>query len=163
MVVARIASLFPLIAASLFMGQTMQPVLKVQVLDPSMAPVPNAMIVIRGESGDARDLRTDNVGEATIGVVPGQYLVSVSAIGFESWKSDVEMRSNANRSVRVNLKIAGMCSPCVTIVEPAKIDFEHIALDAAIPLIPLRSVPVPAQRLRLPRRPHLGAARAFPV
>lgn len=154
----RMVCLLFIISTGSILGQsTTQSVLNLQAQDASMAPVPNAVVHIRSDSGGEKEFRTDRLGSATIALDPGQYLIYVTALGFQSWKSSVEMERNANRSIRAELKVGSICSPCVTVADDPQIEFEHPMLNIELNFLRLESLPLPSHKLRH-SLPHHRAA-----
>jgi hypothetical protein len=77
------ALLFILVMGSAFAQSTTRASLKGQVLDPSGAVVPGAVVSIQPASGAAKSVTTDNLGHySVVGLVPGNVNIIVKKPGF---------------------------------------------------------------------------------
>jgi hypothetical protein len=152
MPLARLVFLFLAGAGCFLSAQTSeQSNLTLRVQDASLAFIPNATIHVVSAVGAVNELRSDPRGQAAIRLDPGEYVLSVSAVGFQSWKSSARLTPGLDRSIAVQLRVGATCSPCLTVSEPVEIPFEHYAPIVELPSLPLESVALRAHRLRSSR------------
>jgi hypothetical protein len=80
--------------------------IKGTITDPSSAVVPNAAIHVTG-SGQTRDVKTDNSGQYTVTVPPGQYTVRISAPGFlDANQQNINVTNGQASTLDIALQIA---------------------------------------------------------
>jgi len=79
--------------------------------------------------------RTDIDGKAQVWLVPGSYSISVNAVGFLSRTTHIHLKGEVDD--RIELTVAGTCSPCLSIDEPAaSLDTTQAVVDALLPYEP---------------------------
>jgi hypothetical protein len=96
-------------------------VLNGTVVDPSLAPVPNAKVTLRSTTQKAsRETVSNSTGDFVIpAIAPGSYELSVAAPGFETQTlTGIELMSGQARTITATLKIG---------TTAAKVDVEESA------------------------------------
>lgn len=100
--VLRVLALFVCLSAGAF-AQTFTG----EVLDPSGASIPNAVIKLTGPSGFTAQAASDSFGKFTIGaVVPGKYTLLVNATGFSAFQVRNITVTTAGYGIKIRLAIA---------------------------------------------------------
>lgn len=112
---------------------------KGKVLDPNRAAVVGARIVAQTMDGSKGATVTDQNGEFSLALAPGDYTFTVAAAGFSEASQAVRIGQTSVTSLEVVLQIAGS-STSVTIVETGGYQTDVIA-SATKTLTPLRDTP----------------------
>ena len=128
--------------ASLAYGQTTsQTPLRGRVLDPNRAAVAGAQVVAESQgrpSGTASV--TDQNGEFSLSLAPGEYTLKVSAPGFAEASQSVSFgRAGSGATLEVVLQVSGAASS-VTVIDSAGYRVEAVG-SATKTLTPLRDIP----------------------
>jgi len=100
--------------------KTLQAPLTIQVLDPSTAVIPGALIELRStETTCTRIAKSGSDGRAATTVLPGRYELKVTMQGFVTAKQRIEVESEG-QVINITLKV-GSCPECVEVTggEPA--------------------------------------------
>lgn len=119
---------------------TPQPSLRGKVLDPNSAVVAGAKIVVEAKGHSANfSAVTDQNGEFSLSLEPGEYTVKVVADGFSDASQTVSLSQNRNASLEVVLQIAGTTST-VTVAPTGDYQTESIG-SATKTLTSLRDIP----------------------
>src|SRR5215471_6349350 len=93
-----------------------------QITDPSGAVIPGAAISLKNSSGLSTPAKSDGVGNYDIkNLAPGKYTVSVSAKGFRTLTSTVEIAGGQEKSLNFPLEIAAQEEKVVVESEGAKV------------------------------------------
>jgi hypothetical protein len=93
-----------------------------QITDPSGAVIPGASISLKNSSGLSIPAKSDGVGNYDIkNLAPGKYSVSVSAKGFRTLTSTVEIAAGQEKSLSFPLEIATQEEKVVVESESAKV------------------------------------------
>jgi uncharacterized membrane protein YgcG len=80
-------------------------IIKGTVKDPSAAVIPNAAVHVTG-GGQTRDAKTDNNGQFTVAIPPGQYEVRVSAPGFvDADQQNVSVTNGQTNPLDISMQI----------------------------------------------------------
>ena len=126
-----------------------------KVTDPSGALVPAARIqIIASPSGIKSETETNRQGEAVLPLNPGNYTISVRALGFKTWSIKLDLQRSTNQPITAVLPIANCCGG-VTIDDPyAGLQTERQPLIASIPLEPLESLAVLPAHKTPATQPH---------
>ena len=96
-----------LISALEMQGQATAGTLRGQVMDPSGAVIPEAVVVLKGPDGKSASVKTDSTGSYEIrGLSPGNYAVQVTAKGFKVFTSHLDMVASQTRRLDVALQIS---------------------------------------------------------
>jgi hypothetical protein len=150
MPLARLVVLFLAGAGCFLSAQTTgESVLTVRVQDATSTFVPNATIHIVSASGSTKEVHTDLRGEATLSLAPGDYSLTVRALGFRSWGSTASLSSGSDRSIYVELKVGEIYGP--TMVNDPLLECEHYAPVVELPTLSLESLSLRAHHLRISR------------
>jgi catecholate siderophore receptor len=112
---------------------------KGKVLDPNRAAVVGARIDAQTKDGSMGSTVTDQNGEFSLALEPGDYTVTVTADGFSEASQAVRLGQSSVTSLEVVVQVAGSSSS-VTIVEAGGYQTDVIA-SAAKTLTPLRDTP----------------------
>jgi catecholate siderophore receptor len=112
---------------------------KGKVLDPNRAAVVGARINAQTKDGSMGSTVTDQNGEFSLALEPGDYTVTVTADGFSEASQAVRLGQSSVTSLEVVVQVAGSSSS-VTIVEAGSYQTEVIA-SATKTLTPLRDTP----------------------
>lgn len=110
-------------------SQTGSAVLKGVVTDETNAIIPGAILILRGERGDARETNSNDLGEFSFGEMPfGEYRLTVKKEGF----ADVERTISLNAATgAANLTLgAGAVTESVTVV----MDSAEAAIESTLKL-----------------------------
>lgn len=118
---------------------SLRSLVKGRVLDPNRAAVLGARIVAQTKDGSMGSTVTDQNGEFSLALEPGDYTVTVAADGFSEALQAVRLGQTSVTSLEVVLQIAGSSSS-VTIVEAGGYQTDVIA-GATKTLTPLRDTP----------------------
>lgn len=111
-----------------------------KVVDPNRAAIPGAKIDL--ESPDFRtSLFTDENGDFSIVLIPGEYTLKLGAQGFDDVSRQVRVRSGQTETVEVVLPVAGSTAE-VTIVASEAMGYRTDAISSSTKtLTPLRDTP----------------------
>lgn len=92
--------------------------LTVQVIDPSGAGIPHALVLVRN---DARELEAtaDASGAATLTVAAGSYRIVASADGFETRTADARVAAGRTRRVQIELPLSRLLETLTVVPEGA--------------------------------------------
>jgi catecholate siderophore receptor len=118
---------------------TVQSLVKGRVLDPNQAAVVGAGIVAQTENGTKSSTVSDQNGEFSLLLEPGEYTIAVTAEGFAATSRVVRIGPTSATSLDLVLQIAGS-SNRVTIVEAGGYQTDAIG-SATKTLTPLRDTP----------------------
>jgi Carboxypeptidase regulatory-like domain len=145
---ARIVSIALLILSMSLVAQTARQVpLNIRVADYGEASVSGAKVQAHSLTSSIAETKTDEQGNAVLNLEPGAYIVSVSAPGFRSWSTTVQLARNSSHSLKAELQVGGMGSGPV-INDESIIQTERQILDVSIPSEPLGSLmDLPGHRL----------------
>src|SRR5215813_6276073 len=145
-----------LLCTGLVLGQTAAPTgtgsLKGNVCDPNHAAVAGAEVSIASERF-SKIVRTDESGGFAISLPGGDYVVSVTATGFEMTTTRVRVTEQAGASIEMVLPVASS-TETVTIVAADGVGYQAEAITSATKtLTALRDTPqsitvLPTERLR---------------
>ena len=141
-VAKRLFFLFVVLASALLCEAqvaSLRSLVKGKVLDPDQAAVVGARIVAQTNVGSMASTVTDQNGEFSLALEPGDYTVTVTADGFSEASQAVRLGQTSATSLEVVLQIAGSSSS-VTIVETGGYQTDAIA-SATKTLTPLRDTP----------------------
>jgi uncharacterized membrane protein len=145
-----ILALVLLCAASVLVAQEPAKTnLDLTVTDQSGAVIPNATTHV--ESSDhaiSFGTKTDNNGQVTFELTPGNYTIKVSFKGFMPSTSQVQIHSEHDQSLRIDLKTAfSSAEPYIT-SGPLPINMEEISITTFIPLVELTPFPLKNKKLQ---------------
>ena len=119
---------------------TPQQTLRGKVLDPNRAAVAGARVVAEAKGRPARPSAvTDQNGEFSLPLEPGEYILRVEATGFSEASQAVNFSQTHNAALEVVLQVAGTASS-VTVVASGDYQTESIG-SATKTLTPLRDIP----------------------
>ena len=108
---------FLMAASQLCLAQTSPVTLRGRLLDPNRAAVPGAKVTL---SSDARQKRkstvSDDKGEFSVAIEPGNYSVEVVATGFAESKIPVEVKNAVGEPLEIMLEISAS-SATVTVTD----------------------------------------------
>lgn len=141
-VAKRLVLLFVILAGTMLCEAqvaSLRSLVKGKVLDPNRAAVVGAKIVAQTNDGSMGSTVTDQNGEFSLALEPGDYTVRVAADGFSEASQAVRLGQTSVTSLEVVLQIAGSSSS-VTIVEAGGYQTDVIA-SATKTLTPLRDTP----------------------
>lgn len=111
-----------------------------KVLDPNRAAVPGASVVAEAKERSASfSATTDQNGEFSLAVEPGEYTVRIVASGFSEVSQTVSLSQTGNASLEVVLQVGGLNSS-VTVLGTGDYQTDTIS-SATKTLTPLRDVP----------------------
>lgn len=114
--------------------------LRGRVLDPNRAAVPGATVRVEGVGiSNGATAVTDQNGEFSLMLEPGDYTVRVSVAGFSDAMQTIRLNQESSPFLEVILQVAGADSS-VTIVDPGGYQTEAIA-SATRTLTPLIDIP----------------------
>ena len=149
--VARMAAIALATLATTVAAQPSKRVWLVQVIDSSGAVVQGARVQVGGSTSQSDGTATtDRDGLATLEVIPGTYILTVTANGFERWSEQIEERSTSNAPIVARLKVAS--GGGVGILAGPEIPLDHIPIDASIPFQSLENLC--GLNVPIPRRQH---------
>jgi len=92
--------------------------LTVQVVDPSGAGIPHAIVVLES-AGRTVDVTADAAGLATTAVAPGTYEIVVSADGFDARSQTVRLAPGRARRIEVELPLSRVVETLTVLPESA--------------------------------------------
>ncbi len=119
---------------------TIQSSIRGKVLDPNRAAVPGASVVAEAKGRSASfSAMTDQNGEFSMMVEPGEYTVKIAASGFSEVAQAVSLSRTGNASLEVVLQISGVAGN-VTVLGAGDYQTDVIS-SATKTLTPLRDVP----------------------
>jgi hypothetical protein len=150
MSVARIAAIVVVLTGVAVAAQSLSSIaLKVKVTDTAGNVIPRALIRAHtSDSGIASETETDAQGEALLYLKSDASTISASALGFESWRSTIDLRQDPNHFTKIELRVAGM-GPGVTVEASPLIPTERASPAALISPEPLESlIDLPAHKLQ---------------
>lgn len=111
-----------------------------KVLDPNRAAVAGAKVsVLTGNRSNRISAITDENGEFSVPLAPGEYTVKVSASGFSQSSQEVSIEQNNHETLEIVLQIAG-ANAVVTVGDETSYKVESVT-SATKTLTPLRDVP----------------------
>jgi predicted amidohydrolase YtcJ len=133
------------------------------VIDRTGAVIPGATISVANQtSGAVTATKTGPDGSADLVVLPGNYHISIVAIGFTQWISKTDLTQNQTKPIDVKLDIDnfGYCTLCVT--PTPEIPFPKPEIHDLIPAV---APPEPTIHLASfkPHRQHWFAAVSVPA
>jgi catecholate siderophore receptor len=112
-----------------------------RVLDPNNAAVADAKVVATAEGRDAgSSATTDQNGEFTLPVEPGEYTLKIVADGFSESARTVKLGREESATVEIVLQVAGV-DGSVTVVGDGGVYRTDAVSSATKTLTPLRDVP----------------------
>lgn len=119
---------------------TTQSLIRGKVLDPNRAAVAGASVIAEAKGRTASfSATTDQNGEFSLAVEPGEYTVRVVAEGFAEASQTISLRQTGNASLEVVLQVSGLSSN-VTILDTR--DYQTDVISSATKTsTPLRDVP----------------------
>ena len=121
-------------------GESARSSLRGRVLDQNRAAIPGATVRIEGVgASNGVSTVTDQNGEFSLMLEPGDYTVRVSVAGFSDASQTIRLNQESNPFLEVILQVAGADSS-VTIVDPGGYQTEAIA-SATKTLTPLIDIP----------------------
>jgi catecholate siderophore receptor len=119
---------------------TTQSSVRGRVLDPNRAAIPGATVIAEAKGRSATySATTDQKGEFTIAVAPGEYTVIITANGFSEATEAVSLSSSGSASLEVVLQLSGIAGS-VTVNSTGEYQTDSIG-SATKTLTPLRDVP----------------------
>lgn len=119
---------------------TSQSSIRGRVLDPNRAAVPGAVVTVDAKGRSASvSATTDQNGEFSIAVEPGEYIVKIAAGGFSDVAQTVSLSQSGNASLEVVLQVSGV-GGSVTVLGTGEYQTDVIG-SATKTLTPLRDVP----------------------
>lgn len=119
---------------------TTQSTIRGKVLDPNRAAVPAASVVVEAKGRAASvSATTDQNGEFSVAVEPGEYTVKIAAGGFSEVAQTVSLSQSGNASLEVVLQVSGVAGS-VTVLSTGEYQTDVIG-SATKTLTPLRDVP----------------------
>jgi hypothetical protein len=106
------------------------------VVDSSGAVIPKAILSLEKTDSPHLQTTTDSSGHFAIEAAPGEYILNVSAYGFQASKIEVGLSAGTHNMGKILLSVSmDACGVCVTQVIP--IDTINASLDVLLPLSPL--------------------------
>ncbi len=121
-------------------GEFVRNILQGRVLDQNREPVADAnILVLRGDGSPLTTATTNQNGEFSFSLKPGEYLIKISMTGFADTVQTIRIGQTEVTSLEVVLQVAGL-SGTVTIVDGDGYQTESIS-SATKTLTPLRDTP----------------------
>jgi catecholate siderophore receptor len=119
---------------------TEQPTVRGRVLDQNRAAVVGASVVVEQPGRDITlSATTDQNGEFSLAVPPGEYTVKVTANGFSDALQTISLSQTGSSSLEIVLQVSGLASS-VTVVGTGEYEVDVIG-SATKTLTPLRDIP----------------------
>lgn len=119
-----------------------------QVHDPSGAAIPNAQVVLSGV-GAARTLTTNQAGGFTAPLLPvGRYQVTVSAPGFSTVISELEVRVTETTKVSVALQVGSVASQVSVQANVSAVETTNAATGQSITAATISQLPLATQNFQ---------------
>ncbi len=120
-----------------------------QVQDPSGAAVANAQVVLVSDTGAARTLTTDQTGSFTAPLLPpGPYRATVSAAGFATVVSQLEVRVTETTRFTVAFKVGSVAQQVAVQANVAAIETSNAATGQSITASTISRLPLATQNFQ---------------